>query len=292
MTRLTSGLTLALSLLLIGQAWPDSPDGVRGSDPALHSLPEANAFLEGMAERQRQHEEAVNRYAYDILEIEEHLDKNGTIGKVKSRSYEVFYVQGRPVKRQVAEDGIPFSPPRLAKEDGRVRKEVNEIVEQKAAGKSDDVTLSEILARHDFRSVAREEIAGRPTVVMDFAPRPGKPDLKGDDVLRSLAGRIWVDEEEREVVRVDIRNTQGIKLAFGLGASLAELDLTTHFQKVDDVWLPHRVEAHVAGRIRLVKDFRVHTSETYSRYRRYQVDSEERIDLGGAADPFFRSRSF
>jgi hypothetical protein len=30
----------------------------------------------------------------------------------------------------------------------------------------------------------------------------------------------------------------------------------------------------------------VHTSDTYSRFRRFLVDSEERIDLGGREDPF------
>ena len=72
------------------------------------------------------------------------------------------------------------------------------------------VRLSQILERYDFRSVARETIDGRSALVLDFSARPGKRDLDGDSVLRRLTGRIWVDEEERQVVRAEFRNTDPV----------------------------------------------------------------------------------
>jgi hypothetical protein len=58
--------------------------------------------------------------------------------------------------------------------------------------------LSAILDRYDFRAVAREDVAGRAAIVLEFQPRPGDLALEGDRYLRRLGGRIWVDESEQE----------------------------------------------------------------------------------------------
>lgn len=267
MRRIVIGLALASSLApSVARAGKDAP------------LPEANAFVQGLAERQRQHEEAINDFTYDVRDIQETLDKNGAVKESRTSDYEVFHVQGRRVKRQVAKNGVAFTAEQLAKEDKEVQKRIKEVAERKAAGKTGDPPLSAVLARYDFRSVAREDVDGRPAIVMDFTPRPGKRDLDGDWVLRNLAGRIWVDEEEREIVRAEMRNTSKIKVALGIGASVSELAFALRFHKVDQgVWLPLRVEAQAVGRLALVKGFRHRSTQIFSRFRRFQVDAEEKV---------------
>ena len=135
--------------------------------------------------------------------------------------------------------------------------------------------LSQVLARYDFKAVGREEVEGRPTLVFSFAPVAGKRDLEADFVLRRLAGRIWVDEEERELVRAELRNTDKIKVAFGLGATVSSLDMTLAFRKIEDgVWLPSRVVFGASGRKFLVVGFKMRTSALYARYRRFLADTE------------------
>jgi len=121
-------------------------------------------------------------------------------------------------------------------------------------------------------------VDGRTAVVLDFRALPGRRRLDNDRVLRQLSGRIWVDEAENEVVRAEVRNTGGIKIALGLGASVSSIDLSMEFAKVDDtVWLPRRIEALAAGRVLLFKGFRTRNTATYSHYRRFQVETEERV---------------
>lgn len=266
-------LEAVVLLLCLGWAGGPAPTAAEGSDE--RPLPEANAFLQGLAETQRAYEKALDDYTYDVLEVEQELDGKGAVRRTRTRRFEVFHVEGRPVRRMVADEGRPLSAKELAEEDQRVRKRV-QAVRRKAAAPG-EVKLSDVLERFDFRSVARESVEGRPTLAIDFAPRPGKRDLEGDNVLRALGGRLWVDEEARTIVRARMRNGSSIKFGLGLGASISELELSLEFQRVDDVWLPRRTEAYVGGKLLVLKRIRQRTVAHYENYRRFQVSSEEEL---------------
>ena len=235
--------------------------------------------MRGLVARQRDREEALNRYTYDVEELQEQLDGKGKVRETRTRRYEVFYVKGRPVRKQVEENGRPLSGAALAKEDRRVREKVDDLLGDRTAREMPEVRLSQVLERYHFTTVGREEVDGRSTFVFDFAPVPGKRDLEGDFVLRRLSGRIHVDEEERELVRAQMRNTGKIKVAFGLGASVSSVEMTLAFRKIEDgVWLPARVTFAATGRKFLVSAFRVRNTSLFSRFRQFDAQTEsERV---------------
>jgi hypothetical protein len=248
-------------------------------DPATTPLPEPSVLLAGLAERQRQHEDALNDYTYDVLEREETLDGKGAVKKVKERGFEVFQVKRRPVRRQVSEDGRPLSAERQAKEDERVEDTVQKLLSEKQAKKKDEILLSDVLDHYEFKTIAREEIGGRSVIVLDFSPGSGTWKVEHANVLRALAGRLWIDEQERQVVKATLRNLSKIKFLLGIGASVSELDVTMEFQRLEEgLWLPRVVEGRVVGRFLLFKGFRQRGSETYSRYRRFQTATEEKVE--------------
>lgn len=243
-------------------------------------LPDGNAFVRGLIGAQKRNEEALNRYTYDLLEVREELDGRGGTKKRHSRLSEVFYVKGRPVKKLVAEDDQPLTPERQAKVEREVAKQVRAILEGSAVTERPGIRLSLVLERYDFRSVAREDVSGRPALVLDFVPRPGKRDLDSDNVLRRLSGRIWVDEGEREVVRAHLRSTESVKFALGIGGALSRLDATLEFRQLEDgVWLPRETRVELSGR-KLFKSFKTRLSTVYDRYRRFEVQSEEQVRPG------------
>jgi hypothetical protein len=239
-------------------------------------LPEGNAFVRGLLGAQKRNEEALNRYTYELLDVREELDGQGRVKKRHSRLQEVFYVKGRQVGRLVVEDDVPLPPEKQAKEDRKVTEKVKSILEDRAVTEKPGVRLSQILERYDFRTIARETSDGRTAVVLDFSARPGKRDLDGDSVLRRLTGRIWVDEEERQVVRAELRNTDSVK--FGLGiASLSRLDAVLEFRKLEDgVWLPRSIRLEYAGR-KLFRGFKTRQTTTFGRFRQFEVESEEKV---------------
>jgi hypothetical protein len=109
-------------------------------------------------------------------------------------------------------------------------------------------------------------------------PLPGEFDLAHDSVLKRLAGRLWVDEAERAVAKIEVDNTSGIKLALGLAVSVQTLSMRATFTRVEaGVWLPRSVETLVVGRKLLFSSFRLRRTTTYGNYRRFEVDVEERL---------------
>ena len=242
------------------------------------SLPDGNALVRELAQKQRRWEEILNTYTYDVDVVREDLDKDGRVTKRESRRFEVFYVKGRPVRRLVAEDGRPLGSERQARVDREVEEKVDDINQQRVAVESPAVRLSQILERYDFRAVGRETIDGRTAIVLEFTALPGSRPLPRDDVLRNLAGRVWMDEAEREVVRAEVRNTVGLKFFLGLGASLSMVSGTFEFRKVGDtLWLPLRDETRADGRMLLFKTFRKRIVHTYGNYRRFDVQSDEKL---------------
>jgi hypothetical protein len=240
-------------------------------------LPEGNAFVRGLVDGVRRREEAVNRYAYDVSEVREELDDDGRRRGVETARYEVFHVKGRPVRKQVAKDGKPLPGDEQVREERRVKAEVDSIVK----GRSEpdrDVKLSEVLERYDFRTVGREDLDERPTLVFDFEARPGERKLEGDRFLRVLSGRIWVDEAEKELVRAEMRTTKGVGFAWGLGPALETLTMDLRFDRAEEgLWLPARMQALVKGRFVPLKGFRYRITLIYGRYRRFETDTKERL---------------
>ena len=239
-------------------------------------LPEGNAYVRSLVARQKLREERLNDYTYDVDRVKEELDGQGRVKERRVLHYEVFFVKGKPIRRLVAENGRPLSPQEQAEEDRRNRDKIEAINTGQVASEMPEQRISAILQRYDFHAVGREDVAGRPALVFSFQPLPGKRDLDSDNVLRTLAGRLWVDEAEQEIVRLTAKNESSIKWAFGLGATVSALESTVEFRKVDDaVWLPVRDEVTAVGRMLLLKHFRTRLSRTYTNYRRFQVDAQE-----------------
>lgn len=253
---------LAAALVLLGAEAPP--------------LPEGNAYVRGLVDRQRHREEQLDRYTYDLDAVREDLDERGAVKESHTRRYQVFFVRGRPVRRLVEEDGRPLPPGRQAREDRKAREMAEAVRSGRAVSERPGVRLSTILERYDFRAVGRETIAGRPAIVLEFSPRPGERKIENERFLRQMHGRLWVDEAEEEVVRAELANLAPLRLGWGLGASVSSLAIRIEFRKVDDeVWLPAEEETMTAGRMLLVKKFRTRLRRTYSGYRRFIVESEE-----------------
>jgi len=241
-------------------------------------LPEGNAFVRSLVGKQRDREEALDRYAYDIEDVREELDGRGRVTSRRTRLFQVFYVKGRPVRKLVAEDGRPLPPDRQTREETRVRELAEAIRRGEVAKEQPGVRISSLLERYDFRAVGRQTVHGRPVVALEFQARPGDRPLDSDTVLRKLAGRILVDEAEREVVRVELRSTAPIRVAFGLGATVSSVDVLLEFKPLDgEVWLPQRVESRISGKKLLFKAFQRRSVQTYRNYSRFAVESDEQI---------------
>jgi hypothetical protein len=238
-------------------------------------LPEGNSYVRSLVAGQRRREEAINKYTYDVEEVTQELDPRGGVSKVETKRYEVFHVRGRAVRKLITENGRELSPGEAEAEERRVREKVGDILGDRTAHELPEVRLSQVLERYDFKAVRREDRDGRPTLVFDFAAVPGKRKLEADFILRQLEGRIWVDETERQLAEAELRNAEPIKVGFGLGVSVQSLSLHLRFRAIEDgVWLPARVQFGAEGRALLAAGFKVRTIAFFSRFRRFEAETE------------------
>ena len=113
--------------------------------PSNTPLPEGDAFVRGLLDRQRGREEALSRYSYDVGEVVEDLDAAGAVPKRRTRALEVFMVKGRPVRRLVARDGQPLTGRKREKEERRAREMAEKIASGKTASELPGLKLSKLL---------------------------------------------------------------------------------------------------------------------------------------------------
>lgn len=150
------------------------------------------------------------------------------------------------------------------------------VLKERREREQEERIMDDILRVYDIRLVRREEVRGRPAIVLTLTPRPGvKPSVEDAAPMTKLRGRAWVDERDFEVVRADLESTDTINLGWGLLARIGSgTTLSFERQKVnDEVWLPARVTAHPKARIALVKRFDAEIISDYSDYRKFTVDT-------------------
>lgn len=245
------------------------------------ALPEGNAYVRSVLKNPRPQDTAINDYSYDLEETRESLDKRGRATSRESRRYEVYFVQTRPVRRLVARNGVVLGPREQKEVDRKAEALAKAIAEGRTVNEQPGIRLSLLLDAFEFKTVGREERAGRKTLVFDFVPLKSaaqKSSGRGSDAIaRILTGRLHVDEEDRRVAKIDTRSIPGGKASLATGVKLGTFELDMEFKAVEDhVWLPLRVVTVATGRAFLFKTFRVRQTTVYSNYRRFTVATEEK----------------
>lgn len=239
---------------------------------------DANVYVRHLVGIQRRQEEALSRYTYDVSEAREEVDGQGRVVRRRERAYEVFHVKGRPVRRLVSRDGRPLAAGDREAIDRRAQEMAQAIRNGQVATEQPGVRISRILERYDFRAAGEEQVNGRCARVFDFVARPGDFELERDFVLKKLAGRLWVDVAEDAVVRLEARNTGGLRLALGIAASVSAAAFECEFLRLEaGVWLPKLMQGSARGKKLVFFGFDVRERLTFSNYRQFDVSVEEKL---------------
>lgn len=136
-----------------------------------------------------------------------------------------------------------------------------ENVHGKAFDRKDFLLNPDLLNRFQFTLVGREIINGRPALVVDFQPKSGDLPVHGikDRFINHAAGRVWVDEEDYALAKVDVHLTQRVNVFGGLVGAV--WNCTYSFDRArtpDGFWFVRHVDWHLEGRavvIRRIVDY-------------------------------------
>jgi len=265
---------------------PKEPASAQAASTLDKPLPDIVVMMHDVEQNQRRAEAIEKDYIYHSVETQEQTDSAGRVKKTKVMEYDHYWSEGVPVRRLVRKDGKDLSASELAKEDQRIQKEVERAREQRAKadaeGKATNargdelIPVSRLLELGRFSNPRRVQLAGRDTIAVDYEGDPSaKTRNRAEEVIRDLRGTVWVDENDRILVRAEGYFVNGFKIGGGL---LVNIQKGTHFQmqqaKInDEVWSPTHIEAQGAARALLFFNFTGRVRDDYSGYRKLRTSS-------------------
>jgi len=273
---------------------PPSPETVKAPEPAKtepiedldRPLPDIPALMHQVETHQREAEAIEKDYTYHSVESEHDIDSHGGIKKIEVNEYDVFWIEGVRVRRLLKKDGKEVSEDEKKKEDERIDKEAAKARERRekedAKGKetdargNDEVTVSRLLELGSFTNPHRVLLNGRDTIVVDYAGDPkAKTRNSFENVIRDMAGTVWVDEREQTIVRLEGRFVNDFKLGGGLVVNIHNgFHFSAEFVRVNnEVWLPARAEGAGSARILLFHNVNGSLSIVDSDYRKFKTSS-------------------
>jgi len=250
-------------------------------------LPDMKALILEVTRNQKAVEEMQKQYTCHLISEEEKVDSKGKVASKTVKEFEVFYLAGDEVRRLVKKDGKELAGDEKKKEDERFNKQYEKLQKQaeelardprkqQKQAEKEEATISDILRVVRFSNARRERFRGQDVIAVDFGPNPEyKPKKAIESVVQKTSGVVWIDEQARDVARVEAHFTDTAKIGMGLLAALDKgSSLVFEQAKVnDEVWLPSYTEIHATGRFLVVK-VRENGVERYTDYRKFSAESK------------------
>jgi hypothetical protein len=285
----------ALLLLGLGGMLALATPARAADEPSVAALPDLQVLLADVRGRLHSDDFLLDQYTFTEKQTQRRLDTGGNVKKITTSLYEVYPSPepGRTYRKLVERDGKRLTAQELAKEDQKheakeARKAARlygEDASRRASAESErrlkeTRTIDELFRIYEFRIVGRETLDGHGAIVVTFEPRPGvKTETRGGKILKKFTGRAWIDEEDRQLVRVDAELTDDLSFGFGL---LAKLKKGSRAQirrrKVnDEIWLPAEARFVGHGRLFLVKGLHIDALSEYSDYRKFTVGTQATV---------------
>ncbi|MGH9523603.1 MAG: hypothetical protein ACRD3E_13835 [Terriglobales bacterium] len=249
--------------------------------PNLHDIIQ-NAF-----HNQERNQKQAENYNYQERSVVRTLDGDGSVKKTEVRTFDVLWIEGSQQRRLIARDDQPLSADEARKVEQEFDKasekrrnesdsERQKRLKKQAEGKQKgEELIRAVLDAYDFRFAGHDTVSGIACFMIDATPRPS---YKGHDtvtnLLKHISGRMWITEDDNELVKVDAIALDNIRF----GWFLATVGKGTHlrFEQVrinNEVWLPSHAAVKVSARA-LFKKLNIEQETSYSGYKKFRVDTK------------------
>ncbi len=269
-------VAVCLTLALAGAAQNERP------------LPDEATFL-AEAKRQIASDDRLQaRYTYKLRRTE--VGRN-PFGRIGSGDVSVFEVYPSPILeltyyRRISTNGIAVSEPGLAEQDRKQRVKVEDYVRRlrresanererlfdqgSVVGRRERAMVEDVAAALEYTMERREVADGRPAIIVAFKPKASaRPWSNEGKLVKHFKGRIWIDEQERQVARVEAEAIDAVSFGLGFLVRLSEgtKGIFTRRPTNDGVWLPADGRLTGSGRALLFRRFALDVVTEYFDYR-------------------------
>lgn len=223
-------------------------------------LPDPESFFAAARENLVRATREQYRYAYKERRTELHMNPFGRLGAGEIVLYEVTPGPDPSVffRRLLERDGTAVADSKPERQQRRSRPE----------GPSG---IDDTVKTLDFAIQRRESANGRDLIVVGFDPRPNaRPQTREGRMAKIFKGLIWVDEELREVVRVEATAIDDMSYGFGIIARLNKGTVVSLVRAPvgDGIWLPTSMRFKGDGRALLVRKLSLDMAIDWFDYKR------------------------
>jgi len=243
-------------------------------------IPDIPTLMMQVQAHQRELDKVKENYTFREVQQTDDLDSSGRVKKTETEENEIFFVNGHHIERMVKKNGKDLSPDEQKKEQERVTKEV-EKAQKLPPGKSmegGEVSITRILAIMKVSNPRRVSLNGRDTIAFDFVGDPhAQTHGLAEDASKKLAGTLWIDERDREVVKLTVHFDENFHVGGGLVANV-QAGSSFQFEQAkvnNEIWLPTGGEAHLQARVLLVKGYRQNVRFQDSDFQRFHAEASQ-----------------
>ena len=221
---------------------------------------DAGWIVDRMLERGERYGNDRFRAAYRarLVQVDRRLDETGDVRRETTSEYELVPVECAHFERRVAIEGRPSSAAERIREAEREREFREELrcgPDARGTSGTNENAVNvneELFSRYAVELDGEETRRGRRTYRLRFRPRGGGlPVRRGiDRALNRSNGRLWIDGETFEPVRLEFELNARVRLWWGvLGAIHEARGVVEREQVFDGVWAQTRQELYTDVRI-------------------------------------------
>lgn len=226
---------------------------VSAEEPATTSLPPLDTVLKQIAAR-ADTEDAGNEafkqhYFYVRTKVSEYRNSSGDLKKRETKAGTNNPALMVPLLRP--QSSVTNRSPDKPKQGDEPVSDTHSNVKGKALDRKDFSLNQDLLGRFDFKLIGREPLNGRSALIVDFAPANKKLPVHNlkDKFINRAAGRVWVDETDYAVVKVDLHLTSQVNVWGGLVGSVWVFHYSFDRERTPEGWWYTRyVNWHLEGR--------------------------------------------
>jgi hypothetical protein len=263
-------------------------------------LPDLESLLQGLRKTLHSDRVLLSQYTYVQKNTEKRLDKSGRVTKTEVEVFEMYpsLEEDLSYARLISKNGKPVDPEELEKKDreqqkkvlDRVRKTEQATADEKAKRlakvakerREEDESIDEAFALYAISMTGRDVVDGHDAIVLEFRARPDfKVKTDAGKFLKKLKGRAWIDERDRELIRIEVDLVDSISIGLGLLAKLSPGAHATFQRRLvnNEIWLPAEARFTGSARLLLLKGLRMDGAIQYSDYKKFSVGTDTSFSL-------------
>ena len=176
-----------------------------------------------------------------------------------AKTYKVLMIDGSPYNVVTAINDQPLGPDEEAQEQHKLRREIEKRRRESGRDREkriakydrdrmrDHEMLQEMVKGFQFQPAGEAQVDGRTCWVLDATPKPGyQPSTREGKVLKGMKGRLWVDQQTYQWVKVHAEVVRPVSF-YGFLAKVGpgtEFDLE-QAPVTDTLWLAKQFSVRV-----------------------------------------------